>query len=168
MKRAILATAAALLLASLSPMPAQAGGEASSARPVKEESEATRKPRRPKMKLRLSTYSSLNPLELKVSVEIALNDRRAIKACWIQEEWTNTTGVGLPFNKREETPCVPLPAEFPAPESFEKTFKLIKAGEYSYRVILEDREGKRYASATREVKVVESGLEFRFSHIIPG
>ncbi len=118
-------------------------------------------PGRPLIELRVSAHHGMLPMELTLTGEIKLPGPDAMKACFVQADWTNTTGTGLPFTTRDMIPCVKPPAEIPVPESFEQTLSLEKAGTYSYRIILEDREGKRYASASREVEVKESPVQIK-------
>lgn len=125
-----------------------------------------KEPHRPEMSFRLSTYHGMNPLEVKLTAEIKNFSPDAMKGCWIQADWKNTTGVGLPFVTRKEIPCAGPKAEIKVPETFETDLLLEKAGSYSYRIILEDLEGERYASASREVKVFEGGLGLRYGKVI--
>lgn len=116
-------------------------------------------PAQPEMNLRVSAYHGMSPLELKLTGSVTLPESAAMKKCWIQAEWKNTTGIGLPFQTRSDIPCAGEKAVIKVPESFEKSLLLEKAGSYSYRIILEDFEGKRHASAAREVKVMEGALQ---------
>lgn len=154
MKRRPMVASMALLLTPL----AFAGGN----NPSKE----TAGTERPEMSFRLSTYHGKSPLEVTLTAQIKQPSARAMKSCWIRADWENTTGVGLPFRSRKEIPCAGEKAEIKVPGSFEKTLHLEKAGTYSYRIILEDHEGKRYASASREVKVLEGGVGIRIGKTV--
>ena len=121
---------------------------------------------RPKIEFRLSAYNGLRPLEIDLKGELKLPEPESMKSCLIQADWTNTTGVGLSFTTRDEIPCVDPKAEIKVPLRFEKKLILKEAGTYTYRVILEDTSGARYASASREVKVIESNLQIRVGKVV--
>lgn len=169
MKRSVpfLAVLASMTLVIVASPAALAVPETVEATPVEPfDDGAAERPEAPRMSLKLSTYYAVKPAELTLTAEIDLPEPGSMKACVIQVDWLNDTGVGLPFTKREEIPCVKAPAEIPVPESFEKTVVLDVAGRYSYRLILEDREGKRHASASREIRVFEAGHQIRIGKTI--
>ncbi len=150
MRRETVVASVSLLCCTLAPAGSKEPAEPISALPGK-----------PVIELRVSAHHGMLPMELTLTGEIKLSGPDAMKACFVQADWTNTTGTGLPFTTRDMIPCLKPPAEIPVPQTFEQSLSLEKAGTYSYRIILEDREGKRYASASREVEVKESPVQIK-------
>ncbi|HXI02635.1 MAG TPA: hypothetical protein VNI57_05605 [Candidatus Saccharimonadales bacterium] len=140
---------------------AEAGGNAGAKEPPAQSGKAARKPGKIKMKLSLSAYHGYVPFDLTLTGKVDLPDGLSIRSCNIQTDWTNTTDVGLPFTTREEIPCVSEQAGIADHPTFKVPLTAEKAGTYVYRIILVDADGKQYASATREVKAVQSRVQVR-------
>lgn len=154
---------AALLIATgaLPATAAEAGGKAPAKEARAESGKAARKPGKVKMKVNLSAYHGYVPFDLTLTGKLNLPAGLSIKSCNVQADWTNTTDVGLPFTTRDEIPCVSNQAEIADHPTFEVPLTAEKAGTYVYRIILVDADGRQYASATREVKAVQSRVQVR-------
>ena len=162
MKRTAWLLAALLIATGALPAAAAERGAKAPAKETRAQSgKAARKPGKVKMKVSLSTYHGYVPFDLTLTGKVDLPDGLSIKSCDIQTDWTNTTDVGLPFTTREEIPCVSEQAQIADHPTFKVPLTAEKAGTYVYRIILVDADGRQYASATREVKAVQSRVQVR-------
>jgi hypothetical protein len=116
---------------------------------------------RPKLTLNVSAHHGISPLSLKLIGTIENLDPKRRSECRIRIDWVNDTGIGFPFRTREEISCVRGGDVRLAPSRFERTLNLDKAGKYSYRIVLQSKGSNQLLSASREVKVFQSGKELK-------
>lgn len=116
-------------------------------------------PKRPDMKLSVSTHHGFSPLSLVLEGAILETDRSEFESCLVTVEWTDKTPDGQALISRKESPCVDPPAGTTLPESFKLKVNLPEPGTSSYRMILASKAGKRFASTSQEVEVIKSAFE---------
>lgn len=123
-------------------------------------------PERPDMKLKVSTHHGFYPLDLTLEGSIQMVELASIDTCLLTVDWTYTTPAGQDLISKKEMPCLE-PASGTTvpgmsntvPEMFKTRVFLDEPGTYSYRIVLVSKTGKRFASASQEVKVIKSPVE---------
>ena len=117
---------------------------------------ASAKPPRPNLKLTVSTHSGLYPLDLILGGFIKDADLMAFESCLITVEWAERTPGKQELLSKKEVPCLQATSDKTVPESFKITLTLDEPGYYSFRLVLVSKAGKRYASASQEVRAIRS------------
>src|SRR5258706_2925303 len=97
---------------------------------------ASAQPRRPDLKLRVSTHHGFMPLDLALDGSIGAEDRSAFQSCLVTVERTYTTPGGQELNSKKESPCIESASTTNVPESFKMKVSLDEPGTYSYRLVL--------------------------------
>ncbi len=116
---------------------------------------------RPKLKLSVSTHHGFLPMQVTLKGDLTDVDPDAWARCLVRVEWKYRTPAGFDLSSLDELPCLDEESAATIPASFEKTLRPKEPGTYSYRIILEPRDGRRIAGMTQEVRVFRSPLELR-------
>jgi hypothetical protein len=117
---------------------------------------------RPRMVLRVSTHSGPMPLVLTLTGTVgsgAALDPEEFVDCVITVDYHYVTPAGSPLISKEEIPCREAADQVKTPATLKKELTLKDPGEYSYRIVLVRKDGKRMASTSQDVKVYRGKVE---------